>query len=217
MLSDRHSAALVSAGGSVDWLCFPRFDSPSVFGRLLDDDAGHWSIHPVAESTCAREYVDRTLVLRTTFTCESGELVLTDALVLGPPGDPHQLGVGAPHALARTVTCTSGTVEVAFEMAARPEYGLINPLLSAVGGGGVLVRGGATRLLLSTPVELSLADGSASGTFTLHKGQTKSFSLLWASWGTQLGRPWQQKAIRKHLEDTEAAWLGWSRIHESYS
>ena len=49
LLSDCHSAALVTAGGSIDWLCFPRFDSPSVFGRLRGSDAGHWSITPVGE------------------------------------------------------------------------------------------------------------------------------------------------------------------------
>ena len=54
LLSDCCSAALVSAAGSVDWLCFPRFDSPSVFGRLLDDQAGHWSIRPVGDYSGTR-------------------------------------------------------------------------------------------------------------------------------------------------------------------
>jgi alpha,alpha-trehalase len=68
LLSDRHSSALVDRSGSVEWLNFPRFDSPSVFGRLLSPDAGHWSITPSGDWTSARRYLDRTLVLETTFT-----------------------------------------------------------------------------------------------------------------------------------------------------
>ncbi len=63
LLSDCHSAALVSRAGSVDWLCFPRFDSAAVFGRLLDRDAGHWSIAPRHPSGTARRYLDGSLVL----------------------------------------------------------------------------------------------------------------------------------------------------------
>lgn len=217
MLSDRHTAALVSTRGSVDWLCFPRFDSPSVFGGLLDEDAGHWRIHPAADDfTATREYVDHTLVLRTRFTTGDGELELTDALVLGPPGDPHQLGVGAPHALARTVKCTRGTVAVSMSFSARPEYGLVNPLLSTVEG-GVLVRGGATRLLLSTPIDLEWENGTGTAVFTLHSGQTMSFSLLWALWGIQKERSWDQQEIARRIAMTEESWLRWSRVHESYT
>src|SRR4051794_24847270 len=70
LISDCRSAALVSRSGSIDWLCFPRFDAPSVFARLLDDAAGHWSIRPPSELpfTAARRYLDDTLVLETTFT-----------------------------------------------------------------------------------------------------------------------------------------------------
>jgi GH15 family glucan-1,4-alpha-glucosidase len=65
LLSDRHSCALVDRSGSVEWLSFPRFDSPSVFGRLLGPDAGHWRIAPTGEWRSTRRYVDRTLVLET--------------------------------------------------------------------------------------------------------------------------------------------------------
>jgi len=64
-LSDCHSAALVDRWGSVDWWCVPRFDSPSVFGRLLDPAAGHWALHPSEEFQTERHYVGDTLVLRT--------------------------------------------------------------------------------------------------------------------------------------------------------
>src|ERR687885_1583080 len=101
LLSDCHSAALVTADGSVDWLCLPRFDSPSVFGRLLDDAAGHWSIRPTGEYTTRRRYLDRTLVLETTFRAASGTVVLTDALATGADNHAHMLGSGAPHLLIR--------------------------------------------------------------------------------------------------------------------
>ncbi|MGH4022970.1 MAG: trehalase-like domain-containing protein [Pseudonocardiaceae bacterium] len=100
LLSDRHCAALVSRTGSVDWLCFPRFDSPAVFTRLLDADAGHFSIRPSgdssADSTVTRRYLDATLVLQTTFETPTGTLVVTDALATGAAEDPHRLGAAAP-------------------------------------------------------------------------------------------------------------------------
>src|SRR5918912_1124214 len=76
-LSDRHSCALVDRAGSVEWLCFPRFDGPSVFARLLDDDAGHWQVRPEATWTSTRRYAGRSLALETTFRTGADELVLT--------------------------------------------------------------------------------------------------------------------------------------------
>src|SRR5580658_2230314 len=72
LLSDRHSAALVSRDGSIDWLCFPRFDSPSIFGRLLGDEAGHWSIRAAGATQVTRRYLDRTMVLETTYQTPTG-------------------------------------------------------------------------------------------------------------------------------------------------
>jgi GH15 family glucan-1,4-alpha-glucosidase len=71
-LSDCHAAALVDRAGSVDWWCPPRFDAPSVFGRLLGADAGHWSLRPTGDFDVARSYLDDTLVLRTEFTTATG-------------------------------------------------------------------------------------------------------------------------------------------------
>src|SRR5690349_5800616 len=110
LVSDCHSAALVTTDGSVDWLCFPRFDSPSVFGRLLDDAAGHWSIRPAGEYTGSRRYVDRTLVLETTFRTGTGTVTVTDALAMGADNLGHELGRGAPHLLIRSVTGVDGEV-----------------------------------------------------------------------------------------------------------
>ncbi len=72
LLGDCQSAALVDSSGSVDWWCAPRFDSRSVFARLLDPAAGHFSIRPEAPFTVRRTYVEETMVLETTFTTEGG-------------------------------------------------------------------------------------------------------------------------------------------------
>jgi alpha,alpha-trehalase len=115
LISDCHSAALVSRAGSVDWLCFPRFDSQSVFARLLDDSAGHWSIHPSSAGTgpsfdvqISRRYVEHTMVLETTFRTSTGTALLVDALAIGRNERGHEVGAGSPGVLLRQITCTSG-------------------------------------------------------------------------------------------------------------
>jgi hypothetical protein len=175
LLSDRHSNALVDRSGSVEWLSFPRFDSPSVFGRLLGPDAGHWSITPSGDWTSTRRYVDRTLVLETTFTTATGLLVLTDLLALGSDNGGHRLGRNVPHLLVRRVACRSGSVEVNISYAPRPEYGLVVPLLAHVDG--VTARGGAEWLVLTAPVRLKLNLGVARGRLTLDAGQTIHLAL----------------------------------------
>ena len=76
LLSDCRSAALVSQTGSVDWLCFPRFDSPAVFARILDSGGGHFSIRPAGEFRASRAYADQTMALETTFATVAGTAVL---------------------------------------------------------------------------------------------------------------------------------------------
>src|SRR5580698_4204735 len=128
LLSDRHSAALVSRDGSIDWLCFPRFDSPSTFGRLLDDKAGHWVLGAADAMEVSRRYLDRTMVLETTLRTPTGSVTITDALATGSGNRGHELGKGAPHVLLRRATCTEGRVDLSLEYVPRPEYGLIHPL-----------------------------------------------------------------------------------------
>jgi GH15 family glucan-1,4-alpha-glucosidase len=128
LLSNCQSAALVSRDGSIEWLCFPRFDSPSIFGRLLDDQAGHWSIRPVEEFQATRSYLDDSMVLQTVFTTASGAVSLVDALSLGPDGRGHHIGAGARSLLIREVSGLTGRVELELQYVPRTEYGIIFPL-----------------------------------------------------------------------------------------
>src|SRR5580658_3089875 len=135
ILSDRHSAALTSRDVSVDWLCFPRFDSPSVFARLLGVEAGHWSLRATNAADVARRYLDRTMALETTFSAPSGTVAITDVLAMGEGNRGHELGNDAPHLLLRRAVCVEGEVELSLEYVLSPDYGRTPPLLHAVDGG----------------------------------------------------------------------------------
>jgi GH15 family glucan-1,4-alpha-glucosidase len=217
LLSDCRSAALVSRDGSVDWLCCPRFDAPAVFGRLLDEGAGHFSIRPVGEYQASRRYVDQTMVLETTFTTAGGTAVLTDALALGGRDERgHDLGAGSPGMLLRRLSCTGGEIEAEVSYAPRPEYGLIHPFLVPVPG-GLAARGGADRLLLSTSVSFGVDGATATAQVRLAAGQAAAFALgHWQMAGTPLA-PWTAGEITARLEDTVLGWQSWSAIHQNYA
>lgn len=216
LLSDRHSAALVTRAGSVEWLAFPRFDSPSVFGRLLGEEAGHWQVQPAGEWTSARTYVDDSLVLETTFTTDTGTLVVTDAMALGPDNGGHRLGHDVPHMLVRRLEVTDGEVEVEVDYRPRPEYGLVVPLLSHVEG-GITARGGAEWLVLTTPVELAVEAGArARGRATLRSGETAFLALHRSTLEQTPARVWSQDELAATLDATVDAWRSWSALHQSY-
>jgi GH15 family glucan-1,4-alpha-glucosidase len=215
-LSDRHSCALVDRAGSVEWLCFPRFDGPSVFGRLLDDDAGHWQVSPEADWTSTRRCAGRSLVLETTFRTADGELVLTDALGLGRDNGGHRMGVDVPHVLVRRLACTAGEVDVLVDYRPRPEYGLVVPLLSHVDG-GVAARGGADWLVLTLPVQAHLSGGRARARLHLERGDVVHLAVQRSTLGDAVpAHVWAQPDLAELLDRTLTAWESWSDLHQSY-
>lgn len=227
LLSDRHSAALVGRDGSVDWLGFPRFDSPSVFGRLLDAEAGTWTIQPSGTShvEVSRSYVSDTLVLRTVFTTRTGSAELTDALALTDPRaldtadvireDPHRLGEHAPHVLIRRLRGISGEMELEIVVRPRPEYGLVVPRLSHAGR-AVRCAGGASRLLLSSTADWVLDEGEARTTVRVAAGETAGFALQQTQLGDPRPLPYTPEQIDASLRTTIIAWQNWSAEHQSY-
>ncbi len=215
LLSDCHSAALVGADGSVDWLCFPRFDSPAIFGRLLGTDAGRWVIRPAGDFSVTRRYVGPTMVLESVYTTPGGSVTVTDAMAMGAGTRGHEHGDAAPGVLLREVRCTSGAVELESEFAPRPEYGLIRPLLQHADH-GVTVRGGADVLAFTTPVRHDLDGSSAHAAFTLRAGDSAGFALDYQSSWQPKPEFWRQEQISARLSDTAQSWESWSDMHQNY-
>jgi GH15 family glucan-1,4-alpha-glucosidase len=199
----------------VDWLTWPRFDSPSCFARLLDEDAGHWSIAPAGVVEATRRYLDRTLVLETTFQTSTGTVILTDALAVGVENTGHQLGRGAPRLLVRQLRCTAGEVPVDVEYVPRPEYGLIRPIMAAVEG-GLTARGDAEWLVLSAPVPIPVQGSRATGQVVLQAGDEVLFGLHRSTLEETPARVWTQQELRHRLQTTVAAWRSWSGQHQQY-
>ncbi|MEC5179541.1 glycoside hydrolase family 15 protein [Arthrobacter sp. CG_A4] len=216
LLSDCSSAALVSAAGSVDWLCFPRFDSPSVFGRLLGPDAGFWSIRPAGEYSTRRRYLDPTMVLETTHTTGEGSITVTDALVLGDGTRGHDLGAESPGTLLRQVSCTAGTVEIDVVFSPRPDYGLTKPEFRAADGGILVTTGNAVLLALSAAVTFEYSGGTAQSRLVLGAGEKCGFALQYQTRGSADPAFWSQPEIARRLADTVQCWSSWSRLHQNY-
>jgi GH15 family glucan-1,4-alpha-glucosidase len=199
----------------VDWLCFPRFDGPSVFCRLLDPVGGRFAIRPMGEFQASRRYADQTMVLETSFTTAGGTAVLTDAMAVGRNERGHELGAGSPGVLLRRLACTAGEMDVEVSYAPRPEYGLIHPILEAIPG-GVAARGGAGRLLLSAPVAFGIDGPAATAHVHLAAGQELCFALAHGQPGEPALPAWDGAAIATRLEDTLEGWRSWSAIHQTY-
>ncbi len=216
LLSDCGTAALVTAAGSVDWLCLPRFDSPSVFGRLLDPEAGHFCVAPAdPAATSAWRYLPSSLVLETTWTTPTGTLVVTDAMAMGKHERGHDLGRWSPGVLLRRVQCVQGEVAVQVEFAPRPEFGLIHPRLTATDG-MVTAEGGANNLVLSTKAPLEIANGSATALVNLSSGDELTFALQHLDPWTEEPYNWTPRRIGRRLVDTHQAWQSWSALHQRY-
>jgi GH15 family glucan-1,4-alpha-glucosidase len=217
LLSDCGAAALVTSEGSVDWLCLPRFDSAPVLARLLDEEAGHFAIAPTdAEVSVSRRYLPSGLVLETTWDTGHGRLVVTDAMALSRRDQGHGLGRSAPGVLLRRAHCVRGSVTVRVDYAPRPEFGLVHPTLTAVPG-AVLARGGATVLVLSTPLAMHLHGASATASVTLAEGQDLTFALTQTSAWDRLPPTWSARETRRGLRATETSWQSWSRLHQRYN
>jgi GH15 family glucan-1,4-alpha-glucosidase len=215
LIADCNSAALVDRGGSISWLCLPRYDSAAVFARILDPTGGHWSITPTEPYTSQRRYIPGTLVLETTFTTESGSVRLVDALAFAEGQRHHELGQDAPHLLLRSVTGLVGEVELGFELAPRPEYGLVKPLFRQTDSGG-RTFGGPNQVVISAGIDATIEDATMLATFAVAAGREVGFAMQWVPPAGATPEPLPADMVAARLQDTVQAWRSWEAEHDIY-
>ena len=204
LIGDFETAALVCKTGSIDWLCWPRFDSGACFAALLGDtNNGRWLIAPAqGNPRTTRRYRPDTLILETSFVTADGEAILIDFMPLRER---------ASH-LVRLVVGKRGTVSMTTELIIRFDYGASVPWVKRTEAGDVLAISGPDMLVLRTPVELRGEGLTTVGDFTVAAGQTITFVLTYASSHLPVPEPIDaQDALRQ----TQSFWEDWASIHQS--
>jgi GH15 family glucan-1,4-alpha-glucosidase len=198
LIGDCKTAALVGRDGSIDWLCWPRFDSPACFSALLGTpDHGRWLLAPMNERFVAqRRYRPGTLILETEVETSTGRAVIID--FMRPADGAH---------LIRIVTGLSGTVTFHTELMVRFNYGASVPWVNRLDRGVITAIAGPERLVLRTPVELIGEDLKTVGEFNVDAGQSAPFVL---SYGLSFEDPPAPIDPFKALERTEVFWREWS-------
>lgn len=212
MIGDCRTAALVSRDGSIDWLCWPRFDSPSMFGTILDENAGHWSLAPAAPFSSTRWYIDGTNVLQTRFQTSSGSVVITDLMPVASEEDKRTLFL-PDHEILRSVECERGEVDIQMRLEPRPDYARQRPHVRDAGRLGIRLETRQGLLVLRTDVPLeSVDDGCVRASMRLRAGQTCYASLTFADDWPAILPPlgeWSRQAVTRSV----AWWRDWlSRI-----
>src|SRR5215208_5315476 len=171
IIGNGRSAALISKRGSLDWLCWPRFDSPSVFGAILDSKTGgHWSIHPLHESQASRRYIENTNVLETTFVAVGGQIVLTDFMAVTTE-EKKSRQLWPEHELVRQIKCRQGEVEVVMEFSPRLDYGRVAPKIRDAGKFGWRIDTGPNIFILRGDIGLEPTSDGLASRFVLKSGE----------------------------------------------
>ena len=197
LIGDMASAALVGVDGSVDWCCFPRFDSPSVFAAILDqEEGGRFRIGPVDPNSSARqEYLPDTNILETTFTTATGIVSITDFMPISDHDDDPDTPFEASHEIHRIVTCLSGRVEMRCDFQPRHDYARSLPAFRSLRSGAIQARGGRQTMTLVASIPLPIDDQGVSCNFILTEGHTTTFVLVYGH-----GRPVSLERLRTPLK-----------------
>jgi GH15 family glucan-1,4-alpha-glucosidase len=210
VIGDCRAAALVSRYGSIDWLCWPRFDSPPVFAALLDEHrecAGYWSVSPTRAAECKHAYVPDSNVLETYFTSTTGSATLTDLMPV--TSEAHKRRNLIPdHELLRQIECTAGEMEIA--IAFRPRFGFDSkpqPLRKMEWGLRIDVGRGAYWLRSSVP--LNITEDGAYATVALKHGEVLQFAFTYSEESPAV-LPALGERVRAAIDRSVIWWQQWA-------
>jgi GH15 family glucan-1,4-alpha-glucosidase len=216
-LSDCHTGALIAPDGSIDWLCVPRFDAPSVFGALLDRQAGDFRFAPFGVNVpSARTYEPGTNILLTTWRTPTGWAIVRDALILGPrrgedrvtPHTRPPTDEDAEHLLVRMAMCLDGEVEMELTCAPVFDYGRTPARWSVSEDGHAAQAGaeGAPELGLRTDMAVGVEGDRVRARHTLAQGEQVYCAL---SWEEGLIAPLDLDEANDRLAATARFWRNW--------
>ncbi|MDP9096064.1 MAG: glycoside hydrolase family 15 protein, partial [Pseudomonadota bacterium] len=212
IIGDTHTTALVSREGSVDWLCWPRHDSPALFLRLLDDvKGGACSIEFDGKTSVSRRYLPDTNIIETSFVQPGGRAVLTDFMPVNPPdSSPGQeprggLGGDAESRLIRLLACTEGTVSGRFVVRPTFDYARTGCTPHADQDGSALFEAGAHRVRVTSSRAVSVQGETASVVFRLAGGERMHLVLTQGRDGGVQG----PDGAAMRLEQTARYWREW--------
>jgi GH15 family glucan-1,4-alpha-glucosidase len=210
IIGDGRSAALISKHGSIDWLCWPRFDSASIFGAILDPIVGGcWSIRPAENYEVSRRYIENTNVLETTFSTQSGKIILTDFMPVASEQQKSRT-LWPEHELVRRLSCTEGRVELVAVFDPRLDYGRVRPKITQAGKLGWRMDMGTAVLTLQADAELIFdRDQPLSARLRLNAGDVLAFSLSFSADGPGVIPPLGDLVTEK-LNLTVAWWREWA-------
>jgi GH15 family glucan-1,4-alpha-glucosidase len=211
LIGDCRSAGLVSREGSLDWLCLPRFDSPSIFAAVLDaKNGGRFLVRPLGEFRSERRYLANTNVLETVFRTPTGSCVLRDLMSVSSEVD-KRTHLTPEHEVLRELEGLEGEVEVEILYDPRPDYGRVRPLLKERGALGLRCEVEGTSLTLRSEMPLELTDGdrSASGFARIRSGERKYLSLTYSMEAPAVV-PLLGEGARERIEQTVRWWQEWA-------
>ena len=211
LIGDGRGAALVARDGSLDWLCWPRFDSPSIFAALLDSErGGRFRVRPVGPFQTERRYLPDSNVLETVFQTPGGAIALRDLMPVATE-EEKRIALRPEHEILREVEGLRGEVAVEIVYAPRPHYGATQPELQQRGHFGLQcgADGAAIALGSDLPLEIAADGKSASGTGRIRAGDRTYLSLTYSAEGPGVV-PLLGPAARDRTTRTDRWWRDWA-------